>query len=404
MENYSILGNISLLAFFVTLLLNLYLLTVKGSRTLSNRLLAACFLLNAIDISVFFTYQFSNEHLVYNMIRSHLPYLGAPLIYLYVVSVCYANFRLRPIHLLHTIPFFLVILVVVPRFYLANDPTRADLLQHFNTSIEGRLIFAIGHLQTLGYSIAMFVTLYRYKKQFLENYADADSYSYKWLMQLTIITALAHLLGIIKGAFRLYGYVYTHYYIQIFVTLLFLGILCWIVLKVMYTPELFRGIDSRIPLVAELDTPPPSQASHIPATRTPAPHTSEPNSSAPSTPKEDPAITERIEFLRKHMEVTEPFLESAITIQQLAAQTKIPVRDLSLLINHHIGQHFFDFINEYRIRKAMSIFRDPSQKDLNIQEVFYQVGFNSKSSFNTAFRKQTGLTPTQYKNNSLSNS
>jgi len=68
------------------------------------------------------------------------------------------------------------------------------------------------------------------------------------------------------------------------------------------------------------------------------------------------------------------------------------------LINHHMDQHFFDFVNEYRIQKAMNILKDKSKKELTILEILYEVGFNSKSSFNTSFKKYTRLTPTEYRN------
>lgn len=98
----------------------------------------------------------------------------------------------------------------------------------------------------------------------------------------------------------------------------------------------------------------------------------------------------------------EPYLEPSLTIQELANQIEMPVRDLSLLINHHLNQHFFDFVNEYRIQRAMKILKDPTKKELTILEILYEVGFNSKSSFNTAFKKYTNLTPTKYRNNALS--
>jgi len=73
------------------------------------------------------------------------------------------------------------------------------------------------------------------------------------------------------------------------------------------------------------------------------------------------------------------------------------------MINHHLNKHFFDFVNEFRIEKAKSLLTNPAKQDLTIQEILYEVGFNSKSSFNTAFKKHCGLTPTQYrKSNSLS--
>lgn len=73
------------------------------------------------------------------------------------------------------------------------------------------------------------------------------------------------------------------------------------------------------------------------------------------------------------------------------------MRELSLLINHHLDQHYFDFVNEYRIHHSMRILKDPAQRDRTVLDILYAVGFNSKSSFNTSFKKLTGQTPTQYR-------
>ena len=67
------------------------------------------------------------------------------------------------------------------------------------------------------------------------------------------------------------------------------------------------------------------------------------------------------------------------------------------MINHKLNKHFFDLINEYRIEKAMQILQNPKESHLTILEILYAVGFNSKSSFNTAFKNYTGLTPTEYR-------
>lgn len=115
-----------------------------------------------------------------------------------------------------------------------------------------------------------------------------------------------------------------------------------------------------------------------------------------------PVISEQedeaaIEKIQQYMHREEPFLNASLSIHQLAEQIDIPVRELSLLINHKLKKHFFDFVNEYRIEKAMEILRDPEQSQLTVLEVLYEVGFNSKSSFNTVFKKYTGQTPTQYR-------
>jgi AraC-like DNA-binding protein len=82
---------------------------------------------------------------------------------------------------------------------------------------------------------------------------------------------------------------------------------------------------------------------------------------------------------------------------------QIPAKDLSILINHKMGQHFFDFINRYRIEAATKLLENQVKPKLTVLEILYQVGFNSKSSFNTAFKNHTGLTPTQYRKSQHNN-
>ncbi|GJM33369.1 MAG: hypothetical protein DHS20C18_23700 [Saprospiraceae bacterium] len=104
-----------------------------------------------------------------------------------------------------------------------------------------------------------------------------------------------------------------------------------------------------------------------------------------------------IQQIMSHMEKNEPFLDASLSMHQLAKQLNMPVRELSLLINHTLNKHFFDFVNEYRIKKAMEILSNPQNNKMTVLEILYEVGFNSKSSFNTVFKKYTGKTPTQYR-------
>ena len=84
-------------------------------------------------------------------------------------------------------------------------------------------------------------------------------------------------------------------------------------------------------------------------------------------------------------------LDSSLSVYDLATQLDMRARDLSLLINHTLNQHFFDFVNHYRIQKAMELLGDPENGQVTVLEVLYEVGFNSKSSFNTVFKKQSKL-------------
>jgi AraC-like DNA-binding protein len=95
------------------------------------------------------------------------------------------------------------------------------------------------------------------------------------------------------------------------------------------------------------------------------------------------------------METEKPYLDDALTLQKLAEKISIPEKQLSILINQSAGKHFFDFINEFRINYAKTLLKE--QPQLTVLEVLYEAGFNSKSSFYTAFKKETGITPTDYR-------
>ena len=97
------------------------------------------------------------------------------------------------------------------------------------------------------------------------------------------------------------------------------------------------------------------------------------------------------------MEKEKPFLDSALTIDQLAEMVSIPTRSLSEVINNSLGQNFYDFVNSHRIDEAQSLLADRSADEKTVLEVLYAVGFNSKSSFHNAFKKRTGMTPSQYR-------
>jgi AraC-like DNA-binding protein len=90
-------------------------------------------------------------------------------------------------------------------------------------------------------------------------------------------------------------------------------------------------------------------------------------------------------------------LNPQTTIADLSEQIQVPARQVSQVINERFNQNFFEFINTQRIREAQKIIESSPDPKLTILEVMYQVGFNSKSSFNTQFKKITGLTPSEFR-------
>ena len=88
-----------------------------------------------------------------------------------------------------------------------------------------------------------------------------------------------------------------------------------------------------------------------------------------------------------------PHRDSQLSLPQLAEKLGVSVNYLSQIINEQLDQNFFEFVNAYRIDEAKEILIDKRREKENILTIALESGFNSKSSFYTAFKKQTGLTP-----------
>jgi AraC-like DNA-binding protein len=181
-----------------------------------------------------------------------------------------------------------------------------------------------------------------------------------------------------KNIFKFSDYQNISEWIKIAVLLFQLILICWYLLKALNNPHLFRNIDSKLKLVTDIIL-------------------EEKNNQRLAL--DENGYNDELLKLKRHMIIEKPFLNSSITIHDISSAIEVPVRDLSLLINHNLEQHFYDFINSYRIEYAMVVLKDSSKSRLTISEILYEAGYNSKSSFNSAFKKHTGSTPTQYRKN-----
>ncbi|MFK7772480.1 MAG: helix-turn-helix domain-containing protein [Saprospiraceae bacterium] len=92
----------------------------------------------------------------------------------------------------------------------------------------------------------------------------------------------------------------------------------------------------------------------------------------------------------------EPYLDSNLTLKKLANLIGIHPNQLSWLLNQYFGKSFNDFINHYRVEAFKQIAIDPKSAHITLIGLAYESGFNSKTVFNTFFKKETGMTPKQY--------
>lgn len=104
------------------------------------------------------------------------------------------------------------------------------------------------------------------------------------------------------------------------------------------------------------------------------------------------------EEIKNFIEFNQPYLNPDINLESFSKITGIKKHELSFTINNGFNMNFFDFINHYRIKEFNEIILEKQTRNESIFyiEVAYQVGFNSKSAFYRAFKKETGYTPSDY--------
>ena len=100
--------------------------------------------------------------------------------------------------------------------------------------------------------------------------------------------------------------------------------------------------------------------------------------------------------LLDHISTNKPYLNPDLTLRDLAKQIDIHPNHLSWILNQSIGLNFNEFINQYRIEAFKSYAKAQENENLTIEGLAYESGFNSKTVFNTYFKRETGLTPKQF--------
>lgn len=374
MDKVNILITVAVITMFISLFLSLFLFTVKTEHKLSNRLFAFFLVLTAIDISgILFDFLIESPSNI-GMFRNLFTFLQLPTFYLYVLSVCYSDFKLKPEHLIHIVPFLIANLILLPRFYSVNLASKFSFLENNSSMFEIQFNHIFIHFQIVFYIIAAFMILRKAKNIYLENYAGASMESLNWLFQFTLAISFFYSIALLKNIFKFSTYTNISEWLKIGLFLFELVIISWYLFKALNNPNLFRSIDSKLKLVSKIVL-----------------------EEKQNDQLQEDEYGKDLSKLKEYMVKEKPFLNASLTIQDISNDLEIPVRKLSLLINHKLNQHFYDFVNSYRIENAMDILKDSTKNKVTILEILYEVGFNSKSSFNTAFKKHTNTTPTSYR-------
>lgn len=111
----------------------------------------------------------------------------------------------------------------------------------------------------------------------------------------------------------------------------------------------------------------------------------------------DDKIVELVRKIDYLMEEEKIYQETELTLQQLAGKLNVPPYQVSVALNEGMKKNFYDVINGHRVEEAKRLLLDSKSKNYTILSIGFEAGFNSKTTFNTVFKKFTGFTPTEFR-------
>lgn len=348
-------------------------LATKSKKALSDTILAVWMVFIALPLLSGAAIRLMPEVYI-PVLRSDLvyPLTYGPFMWLYVGALTGHVKQITRVHLIHFLPFILLSLFQIATGWAPRPPHPGD--EVFRASV--RWIGGANLVLMVAYSIAVFARLFRHDQAIVDHFSNLTSrISLGWLRWLTVSLSGVFLLLFLASVLSMPTLLQLHLIAQIIVivALSFFGL---------QQPQIF-GRDG-------LETPPPAPADVDAQVGDPKARYSR------SGLTEDQAAT-ILHRLQTTMTKERPYLDPDITIEKLARRLAVPRHHLTEVINERLDQNFFALVNGYRIEAVKALMGDPACKDRTLLDMAYASGFNSKSSFNLAFKKIAGMTPSQYR-------
>jgi AraC-like DNA-binding protein len=359
------------------LLLAFVLVSAKRGNRTANLMLAA-FMANA---SILLAWTVLNStsyvYLFPHLLRFNHPFdfAIAPLLYLYVKVLTARSPRLKKRDLLHFIPSVLCVIYLLPFYFQSgeaklNSLNSPEFMRWYYVRSSLVISLAVVYVTLAGLHVV------RYLRRVKERTSAAERAALSQVKFLVISFSTLWVVALFRYLIDLSNPAYSQYTglaLPFGGTLIIYG-MAYLSLR---KPETLSG----------LDHPAPSE---------------EAGGLLPARKYEKSTLTsERSDvYLKKLlavMDTEKPYMDGDLTLARLATKLSVSAHHLSQIINERLNQNFFDFVNTYRVEEAKRMLVNPAKKHYSLLAIAEEVGFNSKSAFNTAFKKQTNMTPSEFR-------
>ncbi len=362
-----------LLAALQGVLLSVFLFTKKQNHA-ANLVLAIATLALSIELATVVYYNNGWYKLYPHLMGFSYPFpaLYGPLFFLYARLISKKAKRLRAVELLHFIPVLAVYCITAPVFLYSGEEKIAFLNNMFRQMHDP--IYTVFDtfipVQGIIYTILTVKIVAEYNRSIKDSYSNIDLINLNWLKYLTLgMIIIWSIVAFIAVAIAFMPH-------QAWIGALLNTPLSILIYSIGYMglkqPEIFLD-PSSIPLKNE---------SAVKYER---------------SGLSDESAEEIKHRLLDLMESEKPFIGHDLTLQKLAERLKTSSHNLSEVINTRMHQSYYDFINQYRVEEFKSRLSDPESERYNLLSIAFDSGFQSKGTFNSIFKKFTGMTPSEYK-------
>lgn len=356
------------------------LIATKKPLSLADKILASWLIVIAgLMVSEFLgVYASDFQKRKWNNLAISLLAFG-PFLYLYARNLISEIPRYKNRHNLHFVPFFFF--MILGMFYIDKSVTIGKSFFYADKGLWLRIIYVLFFLiSIIYYPIRVVRIILRHQRNIDNLYSfHSEKINLNWLKYITIIFSLTFFLTMLATIITFYSensnpllVIYLGFTIFAF-SVSYFGI---------KQPALFGDIKHSENFIPMTISTPEEHNNHLKYEK---------------SGLRDEDADNYINQITSFMEKDKPYLNGDLTIQDISDKLNIPKHYITQVINEKLQKNFYNFINEYRVEEAKRLIKDPNNKKEILLSIGWEVGFNSKSSFYSSFKKITGMTPALYR-------
>ena len=304
-----------------------------------------------------------------------------PLLWLLVQRGFNPYYRFTPLRLLHFLPAVLLLILFCASVFSLPQSQRYNFMINENMGDDtwlGDVNYTMVLLQLIGYFYAIFRYLRKVKHFVRSHYSAAELQRKVWIPRF--IGLFAAMLVVVMVCYALWPR--TDAWLLQLLTVIIMGYLLYAELAIALF-ERYRKDTVTTTVAAE------AEAEFIATEVKPQPETD-------NGKEEMQKLEQYARQVEEYLRTSEVYVNPNLSLKDVATATGISSKNLSKSINATLGKNFFDLVNGFRIEKSKALLMSKKEKGLTLETVAEMCGFNSRITFNNAFKKVIGVTTTEW--------